>query len=159
MQNILCEVAGIDTDIIQIALVCACIAIVVAVIILIVFVYKKRQTNKKRQPARFDQSQTINRLVSSSAGRSGTRTARMPHPANTPSVPRRTPTRMRTPAPARRQSTTGRVPHSATEYLNYRYCPACHSANERNHQVIFKNGSTFRCAVCQTKFDVFGNRK
>ena len=59
-----------------------------------------------------------------------------------------------------KQYTSLRVPCTAPDnsYLNYRFCPECHSDNEYGKQVIFKLGDNrYSCKVCGCKFDSFGN--
>ncbi len=60
----------------------------------------------------------------------------------------------RQPTPINNRSATSIIPAN-NDYMNYRYCPDCHSRNKENRQVIYKIGQrSFECKQCGCKFNV-----
>ena len=59
---------------------------------------------------------------------------------------------VRKPYPVKRKPSSS-VRVNECEYMTYRKCPACHSKNSLNRQVIYKIGAhDFVCYCCGTRF-------
>lgn len=68
--------------------------------------------------------------------------------STTSTAPRRKPT------PINGRSVTSII-QSDNDYMNYRYCPDCHSRNKEGKQVIYKTDQkSFECKRCGCKFTV-----
>lgn len=106
------------------------IIFIVAIIYLIVRIVRKRKEKKRasrpiRVPSRIDSSPSVRSAA-----------------------PRRKPT------PINGRSATSII-QSDNDYMNFRYCPDCHSRNKEGKQVIYKTARrSFECKRCGCKFTV-----
>lgn len=105
------------------------IGLIVSIFIVVHIVHKcrakKRTTTARRVPYRLD----------------STNSARLPE-------------QRRKPTPINHRGITAIIPPS-NDYMNYRYCPDCHSRNKEGRQVIYKiNQTDFECSQCGRRFSI-----
>lgn len=106
------------------------IILLIALIILIIHIIRKHKEKK--------QTPTVRRVP-----------YRLDTSNNSP-----TPEQRRKPTPINNRGATAITP-SNNDYMNYRYCPDCHSRNKEGKQVIYKIGQkNFECTQCGCKFSI-----